>query len=103
MNRPTFGENPIQTILIVIVLFVLALSIYSCTTNSDRKDITAWMQSNGETVTSVEPKTWNIGPYFHMKSARYYRVQTDKNVYWFKYLWGRTVEKEVGTGYQEFE
>jgi len=96
-------ETPIQTILIVIVLLVLAFGIYSCTTNSDRKDITSWVQSNGETVTTIEFRQLRIGPYWYMKNARYYRVQTDKNVYWFKYLWGRTIEKEVGNTYQEIE
>ena len=95
--------NILTAIIIGIVLTVCAFGMVSCTINSDTEDITAWVQSQEETSIKIEFRVLDIGPYFHMKNARYYRVQTNKNVYWVKYMWGRTIKKEVGHKYETID
>ena len=92
--------NTFKVILIFIALFAGALAITAGINHSDNRNITEWVRSQGETATNIERRMLDIGPYFLVKDARYYRVQTNKNVYWVKYLWGRTIKKEVGNKYE---
>ena len=91
-------------IAIVIALFVGAFILYTVTVNSDKKEITEWVNARSEEVITIEGRSMNIGPYWHCKNTRFYYVKTDRNVYWFKYAWGRTINREIGDGkYVEIE
>ena len=91
-------------IVIIILFIILAFVIISCQKTSDHKDITGWVVSRSETVKEIDRRFMDIGPYWAMKDARYYRVETDKGVYWFKYLFGRTIKAEKNDGgYTELE
>ena len=79
------------------------MCVHSCTINSERADISEWVSAHNEVAQTIDFRQLSIGPYFHMKGARYFYVKTDKNTYWFKYLWGRSIEKEVNGKYQTIE
>ena len=96
-------NHNITGVLLIIAVLILGLFVGSCMINSEQKEIAQWVQSKGEKVVSIEYRALHIGPYFYIKNARYYRVQTNTNVYWVKYVFGRTIKKEVGTGYQDVE
>ena len=94
-----FNAN-IDLWLTLIVLLIFVWGIISCRINSDKDDIQSWARSRGESTVNIEFRVWDTGPYFYIKNARFYRVQTDANVYWVKYFWGRTINKEVGKQYE---
>ena len=89
-----------------IVTFFLAISISigvtSCLHKTDKKNIITWVTTHDEIVKDIDYRIWKIGPYWHVEEARYYRVETDKNIYWFKfYLWDDCIKKEIRGGKYE--
>lgn len=93
----------LKKFLIVTAIFIGIGYIAASMINHDKRNALAWIETQHETVLKSEVRVWNIGPFYHFKNARYYRIETDKNVYWFRYMWGRKIEKEVGTDYQVIE
>ena len=94
----------IGRIAIVVAVIALALLFANWRINARSTELTEWAQSRGERVVKVESRYWDIGPYWHVKGAFYYYLETDKGVYWVKYVWGRTIERELSNGkYEEVE
>ena len=86
----------LKIIGVLLLIVLVALPMYSCFINSDVRDITVWVNARGEKANTIEFRQFSIGPYWHMKNARYYYVKTDKNIYWVKYLFGRTIKTDDG-------
>ena len=82
------------------IILVAAYFIGSCICKSDVRELTGWVHSQGQTVRTIDRCMWNTGPYFNLKGARYYRVRTDKNTYWVRYMLGRHIEQEVNGNYK---
>lgn len=77
-------------------MLLIAWPVTTWLTNSHTNSITSWVQARGETVREIDCRYVNIGPYYYMKNARVYRVETEKNVYWFRFgLWTPSVYLET--------
>lgn len=86
---------------IAIVLLILVITIHIGVVNSTEKELHAWATARGEVVQKIELRVFSIGPYWYIKNARYYYIKTDKNVYWVKYVFGRTIKRELSNGSYE--
>lgn len=81
--------------LLFIGIIAIALLLYGCMYSSDTKEMTAWVSDRGDTVTNIDQRTWNTGPYFLTKNYRIYKVDTKKTTYWFRYgLFSPDIYKE---------
>jgi hypothetical protein len=91
-------------IVFFIVVLILAFVLISCADTQHRRELTAWAQSRGETVREIERCAFRTGPYWYVKGSSYYTVTTDKGLYWVKYSFGRSIQKELPDGkYLEIE
>lgn len=66
--------------------------------NDHRKSIAVWAASRGETLKEAELRAMFTGPYLPVRGSYCYRVTTNKGVYWFRWMFGRTIKQEVSEG-----
>jgi len=91
-------------ISLLVVVFVFGIIMLIGCLDGEEKEIREWVNARSERVIEIDNRFIDIGPYWPVKNARYYYVKTDKNVYWVKYMFGRTINQEIGDGkYVELE
>jgi len=89
-------------VIIILVIIVLGLWCYNQTINNDENEIREWVSKRGETTTNVDLRTFHTGPYYITKNYRIFKVDTDKNVYWFRFGWfSPDIYKETNGDYTE--
>lgn len=70
----------------VIIAIIIILCCYAgCRIDSDKNEAAQWVATRGEIAERIDYKNWFLGPYWHNKSLRVYRVKTNKNIYWIRY------------------
>ena len=83
--------------LLVIFAFVLIIAIFivPMQERADKKYIQEWAAENSVSVAQVERHFWDIGPFWHHKNTRIYRVDLeDGRVFWFRlWIWGTDIEE----------
>lgn len=88
-------KTSLKVFLFIVVLAALC-GIVSCSDEQHRRELTAWASLRGETIQKIERRTFNIGPYWYIKGASYYKVTTDRGIYWVQYIFGRSIKQETG-------
>jgi hypothetical protein len=88
-------REAVYIIAILGLIYFLAGPVATGMVKSDKKDITAWLDSQNEKVKNIEFRVWDTGPFIVMKSCRFYRVETDKGIYWVRYAFSRSIKKEI--------
>jgi len=70
----------------------------------DNTDIHKWAENNKISINSIEYRTVCTGPYWIIENARVYKVETSNGTYWIRYLFGRSIKKEISSGtYEKIE
>jgi len=81
--------------VVVVVFLLLALIILPAQESSDRKEINTWAATNKHVVSSIDRHHFDIGPFWHSKNCRIYKVQVeDGKTFWFRFgFWGTDIEE----------
>lgn len=92
-----------RQIALILIVAVLVLVTTHEIFRGDRYEIRQWVTQRGEVLQDIDQHFFTTGPYWYVKGARIYRVTTDRNVYWFRYNFGRKIRREYGDAYEMVE
>lgn len=86
----------ISAILLIALMVVLCCWSIITVPTHDRQEIKSWATEKGYVVTTIDQHILDTGPFWHMKNARVYKVQTENmKVVWFRFqLFGMDIIEE---------
>lgn len=82
-------------LLIALVVVLLVCSMIAAPIH-DQREIKSWAAKKGYVVTTIDQQILDIGPFWHMKGSRVYKVKTENmKTIWFRFqLFGTDIVEE---------